>query len=546
MIDRQWWEHGWCHLLIILLSTLPLLYPIVPVWGDMPAHLGLYRVALDHADPGSPLHQYYQFGWKMQGNMGVDVVVMLLCALLPLELAAKLALVLTIALTSAGLLAVSREVHGRVSPMALFAVPLSYSFTFQFGMANYCLSIGLAFCGFALWLNLGRRGWQFARGLIFLLGCPLLWICHIYGWAVLCVLCVMTELGQNLRRGNGTLAAIFRTLRATLVLATPLALTLVWRSGGADFASGWFDFEEKISFLLHALSAVWPFGEIKSIIIKIAVLMALAFALMRQRRWTLHRDMRPAIVMLGLLFVLLPTTLFGSYAADGRLFPYIIMLMLLSFQSVGRVDEKFGARCAIWGLGFMLIQLFAFTITFALTAEAQEQRMRVLAQVPRGARLVSFVGGGDFCDDHEYNRVMNHLPSMAIVRRRAFANDQFQNDQLMRVIYPAAKRNDPSATTAEPRDYFHDESQLVYNPLCTRSSFDAALVALLSPNHGHDLSSKYPDMRSIDYTLRHLPRDKFDYVWLIAPPAIDPDLLRGMTRIAGDTDSALYRISSQR
>ncbi|MFO3796683.1 MAG: S1C family serine protease, partial [Anaerolineales bacterium] len=40
------------------------------------------------------------------------------------------------------LLWIAREVHGRIPPTALFALPLAYSYPFQFGFVNFALSIG--------------------------------------------------------------------------------------------------------------------------------------------------------------------------------------------------------------------------------------------------------------------------------------------------------------------------------------------------------------------------------------------------------------------
>ena len=542
MIDEPWWEQRRLHFVLALLATVPLLYPAVPVWGDMPAHLAMYRVALEHGQPGSPLGQFYAYAWKIQGNMGVDLLVMPLARLFPLEMAAKLILIFTMALTVFGILALSREVHGRTSPLALFAVPLAYGFTFQFGMANYCLSMALALCGFALWLKWGRLGRGALRALVFLVGSPLLWMCHIYGWAVLCVLCGMTEISRNLKRGDGLVAGFWHAMLTCAVLALPLAATLIWRSGGSEFASGWFDFEEKISFMLHTLSAVWPMGNVKSIIIKISVLLLLGFVMLRQRRWRLQPQMRLAVATLLVLFLLLPTVLFSSYAADGRLLPYIVILSLLSLEITGPADEVRRRRLASWGLGFTLVQFTALTLSFAATAKAQEQRLRVLNELPMGARLVTLIGGGSFCDDHEYNRVMNHLPSMAIVRRRAFGNDQFQNDQLMRVIYPPTPHGTPGHAL---RDYYHDESQLVSNPRCRHSPIDTALVNMRGNNLAANDYARRQDPHSIEYTLANLPRDSFDYVWLIAPPSFDPGLLHGMTRIAAVGDSSLYRIDNR-
>jgi hypothetical protein len=54
-------------------------------------------------------------------------------------------IILTIpVLTVGGLLWVAYEVHGRVPPTALFAVPFAFNFPFLFGFVNFALAMALA------------------------------------------------------------------------------------------------------------------------------------------------------------------------------------------------------------------------------------------------------------------------------------------------------------------------------------------------------------------------------------------------------------------
>jgi hypothetical protein len=52
------------------------------------------------------------------------------------------------ALTAAGLLWVAREVHGRVPPTALFALPFAFNYPFLFGFVNFALAMALALLAF--------------------------------------------------------------------------------------------------------------------------------------------------------------------------------------------------------------------------------------------------------------------------------------------------------------------------------------------------------------------------------------------------------------
>ena len=47
---------------------------------------------------------------------------------------------------------------------------------------------------------------------------------------------------------------------------------------------------------------------------------------------------------------------------------------------------------------------------------------------------------------------------------------------------------------------------------------------------------------SIDHSLTALPREKFDFLWLIDPPPYDPRHLAGLTPVWRHSGSILYRI----
>jgi hypothetical protein len=104
---------------------------------------------------------------------------------------------------------------------------------------------------------------------------------------------------------------------------------------------------------------------------------------------------------------------------------------------------------------------------------------------------------------------MEHLGGMAMVRRQAFSNDQWDvtGAQLMTIV----KRDAPALAV--------DPSQLVLGAPCA-----------------------IENSRTLDSSLASLPRAAFDYVWLIDPPAYDARLTRGMTPVWRDGDDVLLRI----
>ena len=144
----------------------------------------------------------------------------------------------------------------------------------------------------------------------------------------------------------------------------------------------------------------------------------------------------------------------------------------------------------------------------AIAARDQEAKLEALNHVPEGAAVVSLVG-------RECRRVWelprnSHLPGMIIARRQGFSNDQWQIDgtNLMKVVYFDAGvfRKDPS--------------QMVFPEWCGGRR----------------------QLWTVSRALRAIPRDKFDYVWMVDVPAFNPELTQGMTPIWRGKGSMLYRI----
>ena len=174
---RHWWQTRLAFAVFVGLAMLPLAWPTIPPLVDLPGHMGRWRVQLDRATPG-PLSMYYGFQWQLIGNLGVDLLIEPIGRLLGLEAGTKAIVIAIPALTVAGLLAIAREVHGRVPPTALFALPLAYALPFNFGFVNFALAMGIALCGFALWLRLGRQARFRLRATIFVPLSVAIWFAH--------------------------------------------------------------------------------------------------------------------------------------------------------------------------------------------------------------------------------------------------------------------------------------------------------------------------------------------------------------------------------
>lgn len=500
--SRPWWETRPFVALLILISAVPLLSGSIPPLVDLFGHMGRYRVQLDLAS--SPwLRQYYGFHWAAIGNLGVDILVIPMSKVFGLELAVKL-IVLTIPpMTVAGFLWVAREVHGRIPPTALFALPFAYSYPFMFGFVNFALSIALAFLAFGLWLRLGRLGRLRLRAILFVPISLVVFFTHTFGWGVLGLLCFSGEAVRQHDSGKGWFRSGVNAALHASVMALPLLFMLTWRSNITGGQTGhWFDFNLKWIFFVASLRDRWKWFDVAALDVTILMMVEA----LRQSPLTFSRNLVFSALVLFAGFMLLPYLVFSSAYADMRMIPYVIAVLLLAIRFRGDTLRPRADVIAVIGVVFFLVRIVGTTASLEIAARDQADKLRALEHVPMGARVLSLV----YTDcGKQWSLPRNtHLGAMTIVRRDGFSNDQWVTGgvNLLELRY-------------RPVPFASDPSQIVRAPKCTARIY-------------WQLSS----------ALRAIPQGKFDYLWLIDSPDPDPRLLASLQMVWRGKGSILYRV----
>ena len=447
-VDRKnslsrWWPA------LILLSIVPLLYPAVPPLTDLPAHMSRFLVQMD-AGRSPDIARWYGFHWNLIPNLGTDLLAWVLEPVLGLEPTMKAIATLIVALQTAGYLLLSRAAHGRVQAPALFALPLAYGYPFQYGFINFTFATALATLAVALWISPPMAARPVLRWLVF---CPIacvIWISHLAGWAILCVMIGCCELAARHERTGRLWKSVASGFIAASCLLLPQALSLLWPDAPAHMPSaGFFLIPEKLYFLANVLNDRWAVLDVGSALL----LAALIYVIWRSRSFALHRGLALTAIVLFVLFWLMPAWVMGSFYADMRLTPTIFAMAVIAAKP--KLPTTRLRWLALAGLAFFCIRLAGTTTSMMLWDKQFRQELAVLDKLPHGSQLVSF--SAIECRPFVLQGRLRdmHIASFALTRRHAFANDQFalSGGQLLQIHNPAAgafDRDPSSIQTGEP------------------------------------------------------------------------------------------------
>ncbi|HET7709299.1 MAG TPA: hypothetical protein VFK50_07180 [Sphingomicrobium sp.] len=498
---RPWWETRPFVALLILLSIVPLLYPPIPPLVDLFGHMGRYRVQLE-LDTSPHLSRFYDYEWAPIGNLGVDLLIWPMASLFGLELATKLIVMAIPPMTVAGFLWVAREVHHRLPPTVLFALPIAYSHPFQFGFVNYALAMAFAFLAFGLWLRLGRLGKVRLRAALFVPISFVVFFTHTFGWGMLGLMCFSAEAVRQHDRGTGWFRSAWWAALHALVMVLPALVILDWRSSvQGSTATGFFNWKLKGEALITVLRDRWILFDWASL----ALITLLVIYAIFSRRLTLSRNLAFSALVLAVVFVLLPRMVFSSAYADMRLIPFVFAIAVLAIRFRSETYLPLARRLAVVGLAFYLLRIGAHTVSYIMTSDEQQAKLEALDYVPMGSVVLSFVGRP--CGDPWPLERNSHLSAMTIVRRHGFSNDQWITEGV-NLLQLRSRFLGPFSA---------DPSEIVRPTGCRRRPW------------------------WISRALKTMPRDKIDYLWLITPPPYDPELVAGMKPVWRGPDSILYQ-----
>jgi hypothetical protein len=390
-------------LVAIALAAVVLAAPLwcvaTPAMPDYPAHLASFWLI------GGGASSHYTVAWDFLPNLASEAIVPLAARIMPLEVAARLFLTVTVALWVVGPALIQRALFGRIGFGALFAAFFAYNANFLWGFFNYTFATGLAFVLFAAWIATDERR-TVAQQIGFAGAFTLLYFAHLFAFAVLLLAIGCFELSR--RPGLATRLANIAALCAPAVLAF-----LFLKPPGANSANLSFDLLDTAQ---DRVEAAIQYGFDKpatalTVLLLIAVIAALA------TRWaTVHPRLRFVLVAVAVLTVFAPQWALGGWGVHLRL-PAV--LGALTFAGLEwKIPERAQWGAAVAALAVIVAGAVAVTRDWqAFDARYAEFRAHT-ADITRGARLLTVLDGDSlgWSTDPPYW----HMAELAVIDRDAF------------------------------------------------------------------------------------------------------------------------------
>lgn len=403
------------YVLLLSVSVAPLMYEPVPPLFDYPNHLGrMFMLAKPSA--------FYEPRWAFLPNLAMDATVAVLGHVMPIEVASRVFLALTIALLAGGALALYYQVHGHLTAWPYVVFLFAYNRIFLWGFVNYVFGVGLALLGLSLWLRF-RDDLTVYRIVAFHTMSVAIFLAHLEAFGVFALCLATLELSS---RGRS---------RHLCVVVSSVALPMVIFAATAHHL-GRYDIQWGSAFTkVVALAGIFRSYEPLLDWTIAAILGAVVARLALRGRFHVSRALRWPVVSLAAFYVVTPQFIFNSEMT--RLSLSLALLVIIASHL------EWSPRTNTLAAGVVIILTLLKTATVIHAWDSVEPSrtayVELLDRVPNGARLFTVV----FHDREPWSplpEALDHLSSLA-VRRGVFVPTIFVSPYTPSP-WPYARRTD--------------------------------------------------------------------------------------------------------
>ncbi len=423
-----------------VILAAPLWCVASPAMPDYPAHLASFYLI-----NGGASH-FYRVQWAFLPNLSAETIVPVLSHFMPLQVAVKAFLSLTISLWVLGPAAIQRALSGRVGLGALLAVPFTYNAPFLWGFFNYTFAAGMSFLVFAAWIATdGKRHVLHLAG--FALAFTLVYFSHLFALATLLLMILCFELHEVWRRQSFSARDAAMRLAIFALLCMPTALFFLFLKPAGDGLNVKFDL---LDTLVERFEAAIQYQFDQPAYALTGALVVLFAVGVLTKRLTISRRMWLVLPVLGLCTVFMPEWALGGWGVHLRL-PAVLGAVAFASSDLQLPQRWLQAAVAA------LVALFAFqAATLASEWRRIDTRYSEFHQaedtIKPQARLLTVLDGDSlgWSSDQPYW----HMAEFAVIGRDVFTPLLFatKGQHVIQVLPPMDHYAAATAQQGSPPD----------------------------------------------------------------------------------------------
>jgi hypothetical protein len=391
---------------------VPVFSTVLPPLLDYPNHLARMHLLAEGGDA------FYSVQWAVLPNLAEDLIVPPLARVIPLDLAAKLFLILIFALIAGGVIWLNRIATAGWRLWPLLGFLFLYNRILLWGFVNYLFGLGVAFGGIALWLTLERRCWwlRVFSSLLVALACFFSHIAAfgVYALAIIGVeiLPVATELRTRQWPALGRRIAI-----VVVQFVAPAVLWFGLRHDAPSSTVSYAGFWRKADLLFSVFDNYNRAFDIFCF----ALFLALIGWLIWTRRLGLAPRLAAAAGIVFAAYLVLPSQIHGGSGADHRL-PTAFFLQLVAASAPNFPSARFAKAVGVIAALVLVARLGMIERVWRDADRVYSADLAAIDALPQGSKIAIAHPADLF---HVVPIPEVHLALLAIPRRAAFVPTLF-------------------------------------------------------------------------------------------------------------------------
>jgi hypothetical protein len=398
--------------LALTLVAIPVFSTVLPPLVDYPNHLARMHLLAVGGDA------FYAVHWAALPNLAEDLIVPPLARLVPLDVAAKLFLVMIFALMAGGAIWLNRVASGGWRLWPLLAFFFLYNRIFLWGFLNYLFGVGVALCGAASWLALeGKRSWlRILSSSVAALAC---YFSHIaaFGFYALVILGIEAKPAAVELRARRWPALGRRLLVTAAQFVMPVALLFGGSRQAEPATINYGAIWRKADLLFSVVDNYDRTFDIACFGLFLGLLCLIAW----MRRLGISRRLGWATGIVFVIYLLLPSQIWGGSGTDHRL-PTALFLLLVAASAPRFPNRRVAAAVGVSAALLLVIRLGVIERVWREADRVYSADLVGINELPQGAKLAIAHPAGLF---HVSAIPEVHLAALAVSRRQAFVPSLF-------------------------------------------------------------------------------------------------------------------------